>query len=116
MGNIVSPTEIFEKKVKRYLKKFPSLNDTLLDLEEKLIANPYLGDRLSGNTYKVRVADKSKGRGKSGGFRVITYLLKQNLDDVEIFLLTIYDKSEYDTITQKEIIKIIAESGINKKS
>lgn len=77
MGNIVTPTEIFEKRVKRLIRKFPTLSATLLQLEYELIANPFMGSRLAGNAYNVRIADKSKGKGKSGGFRVITYLVNQ---------------------------------------
>src|ERR1700722_11882074 len=107
MGNIVTPTDNFERKVKRLLKKFPSLSDTLLALEEQLILNPFIGSKLSNNAYKVRVADKSKGKGKSGGFRVITYLVRQTDESTEIFLLAIYDKSEQDTLNSAEIKDLI---------
>lgn len=50
--------------------------------------------------YKIRLAIKSKGKGKSGGARVITYVLT---DNNEIYLLTIYDKSEFDSIDDKTI-------------
>ena len=109
MGNIVTPTDIFERKVKRLIKKFPTLTNTMLILEEELINNPYQGDKLSNNIYKVRVSDKSKGKGKSGGFRVITYLLKHTENAIEIFLLTIYDKSESDSISSFEIRGMVSE-------
>ena len=54
--------------------------------------------------YKIRLAIKSKGKGKSGGARVITYVLT---DNNEIYLLTIYDKSEFDSIDDKTIKSII---------
>jgi hypothetical protein len=46
----------------------------------------------------------SKGKGKSGGGRVISYLATENK---EIYLLTIFDKSEFDTIDDKTLKKII---------
>ena len=46
---------------------------------------------------------KSKGKGKSGGARVITYNITIAEDNIDITLLTIYDKSEKTTITDKEI-------------
>lgn len=107
MGNIVTPTDIFERKVKRLIKKFPTLSAALLDLEEDLVADPFKGDKLGNKTYKVRVADKSKGKGKSGGFRVITYLVNQAETYIEILLLTIYDKSEDDSIASSEIKKMV---------
>jgi mRNA-degrading endonuclease RelE of RelBE toxin-antitoxin system len=50
------------------------------------------------------VAIKSKGKGKSGGSRVITYVVSEN---EEVYLLTIFDKSEFDTIDDKSIEQII---------
>jgi hypothetical protein len=81
----------------------------LYELETKLIKNPFLGTRLSNNIYKIRLADESKGKGKSGGFRIITYLVKEDSSSFEILLLTIYDKSEDATIGNKEIKEIIKE-------
>jgi len=46
---------------------------------------------------------KSKGKGKSGGARVITYSLTKDDEDINLTLLTIYDKSERSTISDKEI-------------
>jgi mRNA-degrading endonuclease RelE of RelBE toxin-antitoxin system len=115
MGNFVTPTDSFERKVKRLLKKFQTLQDTLFELEDQLIKNPFLGQKLGNNIYKVRVADKSKGKGKSGGFRIITYLVKTDGASIEILLLTIFDKSESDTIENTEIKEIIKEVLISRK-
>ena len=58
----------------------------------------------ANNAYKIRIAIKSKGVGKSGGARVITYLITENK---ELYLLTIYDKSEFENIDDKTLRKII---------
>ncbi|MBW1619816.1 type II toxin-antitoxin system RelE/ParE family toxin, partial [Empedobacter falsenii] len=50
--------------------------------------------------YKIRLAIKSKGKGKSGGARVITHLFIEN---ETIYLLSLYDKSEQNSISDKEI-------------
>jgi hypothetical protein len=55
-------------------------------------------------TYKIRVAIKSKGADKSGGARVITYLITENK---EVYLLTIYDKAEFETVDDKTLRRII---------
>jgi mRNA-degrading endonuclease RelE of RelBE toxin-antitoxin system len=55
-------------------------------------------------TYKIRLAIKSKGKGKSGGARVIPYVMT---DDKEVYLLTIYDKSEFGSVNDKTIKAII---------
>lgn len=64
----------------------------------KLTENPFEGSPLGDNIYKVRMAISSKGKGKSGGARVITCV--KIVDDV-IHLLTIYDKSEIDNIADE---------------
>ena len=106
MGNFVTPSEIFEKKAKKLLKKFPTFAETLIKLEQDLIANPFLGDKLADHIFKVRFSDKSKGKGKRGGFRAITYLIEESDDSIEIILLTLYDKSEQDNI-EKSLIREI---------
>ena len=74
MSVIVRITKEFKKKVKPLLKKYPSLSNDLQVLENELISNPRLGIALGNNTYKIRLQIKSKGKGKSGGARVISLL------------------------------------------
>ena len=93
--------------IKRFSKKFPSLNRELLELKKILLENPKSGVLITGNTYKIRLASSDKNSGKSGGFRIITYLIDEKEDGVEINLMLIYDKSEESSITKSEIIKII---------
>ena len=50
------------------------------------------------------MAITSKGKGKSGGARVISYVLAQ---DKEIYLISIYDKSDQDSIYDNEIKELI---------
>jgi mRNA-degrading endonuclease RelE of RelBE toxin-antitoxin system len=100
----IIPSEKFKKEYKRLAKKFPSLKKELLELNTILAENPTHGTPLGNNTYKIRLAIKSKGKGKSGGSRVITYVVAEN---EEVYLLTIFDKSEFDTIDDKSIEQII---------
>ena len=65
--------------------------------------NPFEGVDLGMGVRKVRMSIKSKGKGKSGGARVITYSLTADDEDVNLTLLTIYDKSDRSTISDKEI-------------
>ena len=104
MNYSIIPTRIFLKKSKKLLKKYVSLKVELLELFEELSENPYLGTPLGNNRYKVRVAVKSKGKGKSGGIRVITYLITEN---EEIYTIDIYDKSERDSVSDKELGSLI---------
>lgn len=75
-----------------------------MELNDTLAANPETGTPLGNETNKIRIAIRNKGKGKSGGSRVITYLVK---DNNEIYLLTIYDKSEFDSIDDKTLKTII---------
>jgi hypothetical protein len=76
----------------------------LSELNTILVSNPTIGTSLGNNAYKIRVAIKSKGTGKSGGARIITYVVSENK---EIYLLTIYDKADLETIDDKTLKKII---------
>jgi mRNA-degrading endonuclease RelE of RelBE toxin-antitoxin system len=109
MNYRVITTPRFKRQAKKLLKKYNSLTAELQTFEQSLINDPVQGQSIGQNAYKVRVAVKSKGKGKSGGLRVITYLIT---DEEEIYLLTIYDKSEMESVdnkTLKEIIKEINE-------
>lgn len=77
-----------------------------------LIINPESGTSLGHNVYKIRLAIQSKGKGKHSGARVVTYVEVGTVIDEEmttVFLLTIYDKSNMDSISQQEINKLIKE-------
>lgn len=100
----VIPIEKFKKEAKRLVKKYASLKKELSELTSLLQANPTVGTSLGNNAYKIRIAIKSKGSGKSGGARVITYIVTENK---EIYLLTIYDKSDLDTVLDTTLRKII---------
>src|SRR5580700_12007703 len=107
MPNRVIPTAYFESRVKRFLKKFPSLDDELMELENSLLQNPETGISIGSGIIKIRLANRSKGAGKSGGFRVITYLAKPVSTGTDIYLITIYDKSEESTIDKSLLKKLI---------
>lgn len=109
MANRVKYTSIFEKYFKRYSKKFKSIEAEIKELESQLIYNPKLGIDLGEGLFKIRLAVKSKNKGKSGGFRVITYLVTENKTDIDIHMLMIYDKSEINDIPKKILIDIVKE-------
>ena len=99
----------FAKDLKRLNKKYPSIKEDYSNLINELKLNPYSGVDLGGGLRKVRMTIKSKGRGKSHGARVITYLLLVSEDEGEINLLTIYDKAERESISRSEIEEILWE-------
>ena len=78
----------------------------------ELKTNPYSGVELSPGIRKVRMSIKSKGKGKSGGARVITLLATISEEDLEVGLHYIYDKSSRTSISDSEIRRILAKNGI----
>jgi mRNA-degrading endonuclease RelE of RelBE toxin-antitoxin system len=94
----------FEKEFKKLAKKHKSLKSDISELFNSLQENPEQGVSLGKNCHKIRLAISSKGKGKSGGARVITQF--QVINDT-IYLLSIFDKSDKDTISDKELIALI---------
>lgn len=82
-------------------------------LLEDLYANPLLGTDLGHHLRKVRLAITSKGKGKSGGARVITYVVLFAQAETEVKLITIYDKSERENINDAELLEILQRNGIS---
>ncbi len=95
----------FEKDDKKLKKKFPQIKADLTELIKKLSLNPELGVHLGENIFKVRIPNSSIPTGKSGGFRVITYY---KTDEI-LYLVTIYSKTEQDSILTEKLKKIIQE-------
>jgi len=95
---------LFDKQFKRLLKKFPSLKKELIELSGSLEVHPDQGTPLGKNCYKIRLAIASKGKGKSGGARVITYCI---VSHKLVYLISIYDKSEKATISDDELRSLL---------
>jgi len=93
-------TSDFKRDSKNLLKKYASLKSEILNLITSLEENPLQGAPLGNDCYKIRLAIKSKGKGKSGGARVITCV---KIIDKNVYLLTIYSKSDKENISNKEL-------------
>ena len=101
--NIIAvPT--FRKELKKLAKKYPSLKSDLTILFESLAENPEQGVALGKNCYKIRIAITSKNKGKSGGARLITNFV---IADTTVYLLSIFDKSEKENLTDKELQELL---------
>jgi mRNA-degrading endonuclease RelE of RelBE toxin-antitoxin system len=94
----------FKRELKRLAKKYASIPDDYADLLSDLQENPTIGTPLGRDCYKIRMAISAKNKGKSGGSRVITCVKIEN--DI-IHLLSIFDKSEQSTITDKELTNLL---------
>lgn len=96
----------FDRQVKSIAKKYPSLKSDLINLKKQLSDQPVQGAALGKDCYKVRMAISSKGKGKSGGARVITYV---HVVGETIYLLSIYDKSQKASLDAGELDALISE-------
>jgi hypothetical protein len=103
MSYSLSSIPLFDKQAKRLAKKYPSLKRDLAVLIEKLTDEPEQGTALGNSFYKIRLAIASKGKGKSGGARVVTYV---KVAHETVYLTSIFDKSEKSTITDEELEQI----------
>lgn len=101
--NIIA-SENFKKEAKRLSKKYRSLKTELEVLGQELSAYPTLGTPLGNDVFKIRLAISSKGKGKSGGARVITYV---QINDETVLLLSIYNKGDRDSISDLEIQRLL---------
>lgn len=77
-------------------------------MKKDIINNPFLGDDLGSGIRKVRMAIASKGKGKSGGARILTLNLLLDTESMEITLLTIYDKGEISNVKDDFIKYLIS--------
>ena len=100
----VKTITVFDHQAKRLIKKFPSLKRELQALINELAVEPTQGTSIGYNCYKIRLAIASKGKGKSGGARVITHVLFKN--DMT-YLLSIYDKSDIESLSDKEVLELL---------
>jgi mRNA-degrading endonuclease RelE of RelBE toxin-antitoxin system len=116
MKTEVRVTKGFRRQAKPLLKKYPSLKEELFQLHHLLSSNPNTGVEIMPDIFKIRLAVKSKGKGKRGGLRVITFLetvIVAEFEDDEsaplifVNLIAIYDKSEVENISDSEIIAYI---------
>ncbi len=107
----VSVSNDFAKEAKRLAKKYPSFKQDYLDFLESIKQNPLQGDEITKNIRKIRMAIKSKGKGKSGGARVITFnILTQEVEGKVVFLL-IYDKENASTVKVDVVKRLVRDMG-----
>jgi mRNA-degrading endonuclease RelE of RelBE toxin-antitoxin system len=110
MNYEVIPTENFGKKLKRLKKKYPLIGVDIRDFasSDNIEANINAGEQLGRDCHKLRMKISGKNSGKSGGARII---VQAKVIDKKVYLLTIYDKGDQETVTDKEIDKLIARIG-----
>jgi mRNA-degrading endonuclease RelE of RelBE toxin-antitoxin system len=109
----IQTTSYFDTEAKRLAKRHRSFIDDLQDFQEELLKNPYQGTELSPGIRKIRLTIDSKGRGKSGGARVITFTYLVDEKDGVVILLLLYDKADASSIKMNVVRKIIKDLGLD---
>ena len=102
-------TDVFERSLKKIAKKHRSIKQDMNLLVSQLMENPSLGKPLGKDCFKIRLVISSKGKGKSGGARIITFL---RVTKSQIYLLDIFDKSEKSSLSDKELKLLISQISI----
>ena len=98
----------FDKSFKRLSRKYHSLKEEFLSFIIETENNDIQGSPLGNGFYKARLSVKSKGKGKSGGIRIISHReIIYKHKDTEITLVSIYDKSEINTIDKKYLESLV---------
>lgn len=108
----IEATPDFARDLKKLAKRYPSLKDDYRDFLDSLRKSPLQGEPLGKHLHKVRFPIASKAKGKSGGARVITHTVLVETDGADITLVTIYDKSDQASITDKELKKLMKKNRL----
>lgn len=108
----IDTTPDFARELKQLAKRYPSMKDDYRDFLEALRKSPLQGEPLGKHLRKVRFPITSKAKGKSGGARVITHTVLMDTNEADITLVTIYDKSDQASITNKELKQLIKKNGL----
>ena len=99
----------FAKDVKRLAKKYSSLASDLKLLLSEIQGNPDLGVDLGHGVRKVRLSITSKGKGKRGGARILSYKrIVINESYIKIVFLAMYDKNEIENVSDDYIRYLLA--------
>lgn len=104
MNYKIDATQRFKKELKALAKKYKKIKKDYANLLDALEKNPTLGTPLGNDCYKIRIPNSSIPTGKRGGFRIITLA---KIEKEKIILLTIYSKTQKETITDEELKEIL---------
>jgi len=101
---------LYKKSFKKLSKNYKNINADVDNFLNSIKSKDDLGIEIKSNIFKVRIKNSDKNKGKSAGYRLISYLaiVKNQLQ-----LLYIYDKSKIENLTENEIDNLIIKQ-INK--
>lgn len=97
MNYSLQTTDDFDREIKKLSKKFPSLKNDFQSIIDNIEKELILSDDLGEGFRKIRINIKSKGKGSSGGGRIITYETIIAVNNKLVLFALIYNKGDYDT-------------------
>ena len=109
----VSVSDDFAKEAKRLAKKYPSFKQDYKDFLVSIKNNPLQGDEITKNIRKIRMAIKAKGKGKSGGARVITFNILTDIENGHVVFLLLYDKKDASTVKVNVVKQLVRDMGLD---
>ncbi len=95
---------LYKKVLKKLAKRYRNIEKDVDDFLNAITTKEDLGIELKSNIFKARIRNSDKHKGKSAGYRLISYLA---VIDSKLYLLYIYDKSQIENLSEKEIDSII---------
>ena len=107
----ISVSDDFAREAKRLAKKYRSFKNDYAEFLKSIKENPLQGDEITKNIRKIRMAIGSKGKGKSGGARVITFNILTDVQNGQVVLLLIYDKEDASTVKTNVVKQMVHDMG-----
>jgi len=101
---------LYKKSFKKLSKNYKNINTDVDYFLNSIKSKDDLGIEIKSNIFKVRIKNSDKNKGKSAGYRLISYL---TIVENQLQLLYIYDKSKIENLTENKIDNLIIEQ-INK--
>ena len=109
----ISVSDDFAKEAKRLAKKYPSFKQDYKEFLDSIKENPLQGDEITKNIRKIRMAIKAKGKGKSGGARVITFNILTDIENGHVVFLLLYDKEDASTVKVNVVKQLVRDMGFD---
>lgn len=109
----IQTSSYFDAEAKRLAKRHRSFIDDLVAFQTSILNNPYQGTELAPGIRKIRMTIASKGRGSSGGARVITLTYAVSETKGVVILLLLYDKADSSSVNVSIVKQIIKDLGFD---
>ena len=113
MNYSITTSSYFDVAAKKLVKKYPSFKEDLVNFGKSLLENPKQGAELAPGIRKIRMAIKSKGKGKSGGARVITFNILTDIENGQVVFLLLYDKEDASTVKVNVVKQLVRDMGFD---